>query len=418
MALAAICYPYIPGVQALSWLAVIVSGNLTFFAYERALSRRYPEPTIQIQRAFVRHVAPVHFLLAAAWGMAVLLFFNRVGPDRELACWALLNGVFYLPIARMALVPEILRRHIHTFLICSVGGLFFAASFLWAGDRPAAFWFAPVAIYQWWLARRLGKEIYRTQSEHYSLVFDLDAKNEVAREAVKTKDRFLAAATHDMRQPVTALGLYAEYLATYPETHVELAPKIGKASAAINSLFNSLFDLSNFDSGEVKLTLEPVSIADVIHGLYVAFEPLAAARGLELRVHVVDAVVQTDLMRLRRMIGNVLSNAIKYSQAGGKILLASRVHGGQVRVEVWDQGIGIPADQIQNVFKEFYRVDEGAKLAPDGMGIGLSLVTRLATALNTRLSIASVEGRGTRVTMTIGDVHPDTARPRMSLAMG
>ncbi len=221
-----------------------------------------------------------------------------------------------------------------------------------------------------------------------------------------------------MRQPVIALSLYAEYLESYPDSHVEVGPKITQATAAVNNLFNSLFDLAHFDTGEVKLTIEPVRIAEVIDGLAHVVGPVAKASGIELRVRVNDALLQTDSTRLRRMIANVLSNAVRYSKPGAKILLAARVRQDKLRVEVWDQGVGIAADKLPKVFSEFYRVDTSTALAPEGMGIGLSLVARLAEALNTKITIASVEGRGTRVTMEIGDVDPDPEKRRIDLALG
>jgi len=420
IAMAWVCLPAVPGEWVLLWLAVVVIGNLYRVAAESTFARQGRHATVQAQKDFVRRIGPVYIIIGAAWGCSVLLFLNRLGPEREFACWAILASILYVPLPRLALVPQLCRRQINPFFMSLLPSFILAACFVSPvpHSTPVAFWLYPVALPQWWLARRMGRDIGRTAAEHYGLMFDLAVQKEKAVEAVKTKHRFLAAATHDIRQPVTALGLYAEHLESFPETHVELAPKIGRASQAINSLFNSLFDLSNLDSGEVVLSVEPVAIADVIHSLEVAFEPLARARGIELHVRVADGTVRTDQTRLRRMIGNVLSNAIKYSEAGGKVLLAARVHGDQVRVEVWDQGIGIPAEQIDKVFQEFYRGEGGMRLAPDGMGIGLSLVTRLARALNTRLSIASVEGRGTRVTMSIGDVDPDPEKRRMSVAWG
>ncbi|MEJ7687394.1 MAG: HAMP domain-containing sensor histidine kinase [Variovorax sp.] len=234
-------------------------------------------------------------------------------------------------------------------------------------------------------------------------------KEQEARSAVATKDRFLAAASHDMRQPVMALSLYAEHLVAYPEMHLELAPKIATASLAVKHLFESLFDLANLDSGKVVLHVQPVNVAEVLIGLVVQFGPLAAAKNIELRVRGADATVQTDSVRLQRMIGNVLGNAIKYSPSGTKILLAVRAHAGRVRVEVWDQGYGIPQGDMDKVFQEFYRVDRADTPSIDGIGLGLSIVSRLSRVLNTQIAINSVVGRGTRFSLCVSDVAPQAA---------
>lgn len=417
LALASICLPVLPAEQVLLWASVLVVGNVVRFLAESNYARHLQGAPTAIQTEFMERITPIYLVLAAGWGLAALLIFGRLSALREFACWSIVAGMIYVPLPRLALIPRLCRLYTTTIFATAGLGMIYA---VWAPGTPnlTPLWFVPLAVGQWFLARRMTRDVYRTQSEHYGMVFDLAAQKNAALEAVQTKNRFLAAATHDMRQPVIALSLYAEYLEAYPESSDELAPKITRATAAVNNLFNSLFDLSNFDAGEIHLAITPVRISEVIEGLVSTAEANAKAAGIELRVRVTDAIVETDSMRMRRMIANVLSNAIKYSRPGSKVLLASRVHGGRLRVEIWDQGIGIPADKISNVFAEFYRGEAASELAPDGMGIGLPLVARMAEALNTKLKIASVEGQGTRVTMEIGNVHAELEKRPLDLACG
>lgn len=366
----------------------------------------------------MRHLAFLYAILGAIWGSAVLLFFDEGPAAGQFGCWIIAGAMLYVPLNRLSLVPMLLRSYTNTFLLTVLVCSIYSAWQMPDARSDLDVWILAFVLFQAWLIGRMSSDTHKSAEDQLGLQYDLEVQRSEALEAVKTKNRFLAAATHDMRQPVIALSFYAEYLEAYPESHVELAPKITRASNAVNTLFSSLFDLSKFDSGEIHLAVEPVKIAEVFAGLQATFEPLARAKGLELRVRVADALLHTDAARLKRMIGNVLSNAVKYSRPGRRVLLAARVQGSRLCVEVWDQGIGIPADQIDKVFAEFYRVDAARKLAPDGMGIGLSLVSRLAAALNTRLTIASVEGRGTRVTMEIGDVDPDPEKRRLDLALG
>ncbi|MDM0085104.1 HAMP domain-containing sensor histidine kinase [Variovorax sp. J31P179] len=416
--MASLCVRVIPLQQVMPWITVVAACYILRHLAETNFVRHLQDASTEVQLGFVRDIRPVYLVLAIGLGSSVLLFFDRLGDIGEFACWSILAGMMYVPTPRLALLPALGRVYTTAFFASALVCMLLVAAQDPSPSSHTAVWFLPLAILQWALTRRMTREIHRTQREHYGLVFDLAAQKREAVEAVQTKNRFLAAATHDIRQPAVALAIYAEHLEAYPDMHLELAPKIHRASQAVNGLFDSLFDLSKFDAGEVHLAIGPTRIADVIAALVSTADPLAREKGIELRVRVVDAMLQTDAARLQRMIGNVLANAIKYSHPGTKILLSARMRAGRVRVEVWDQGIGIPADQIQQVFSEFYRVDAATKLAPDGMGIGLSLVTRLAAALNTRLTIASVEGRGTRVSMEIRDVDPDPAKCRIAFDCG
>ena len=266
-----------------------------------------------------------------------------------------------------------------------------------------------ISVFYWWLLGHYGLGIHQNQTEQFGLQYDVQQKAREARAAVETKDRFLAAAAHDMRQPVMALSLYAEHLLAYPEMQPELAPKIAAASLAVKHMFESLFDLANLDSGQVILQVEKVRTAEVLDSLVVHFGPLAAAKGIELRVRGVAAVIRSDSVRLQRMIGNVLGNAIKYSPPGRRILLVARPHGDGVRVQVWDQGLGIPAGDIDRIFQEFYRVDRADAPTVDGMGLGLSIVARLSKVLNARIHVRSTVGRGTCFTIDLGDVDDGDA---------
>jgi signal transduction histidine kinase len=406
LAMTAVCLPVVPASDVLAWTSVVLLGDFVRLVAEMRFTHTLRDAPGAVQAEFLDGITPIYLVLAISWGCSPLLFVERMDELRAFACWLIVAAMMYVPQPRMALVPKLGRRFTSVFFVTALSCILYS-SWKSGAPREAFVWMMALCAGQWALTCRMTADMYRTQSEHYGLIYDLEAQKREALAAVQAKNRFLAAATHDMRQPVIALSLYAEYLEEYPETNLELAPKIKRASDAVNSLFNSLFDLSKLDAGDVPLSVVPVRICEILNNMFTTAEPVARAAGIELRLRVTDTLLQTDAMRLRRMIENVLSNAIKYSRPGGKILLAARVRHGKLHVEVWDQGIGIPAEKISQVFTEFYRGDAALKLAPDGMGIGLSLVARLAEALNTKITIASVEGRGTRVTMEIGDLDPE-----------
>ena len=249
-------------------------------------------------------------------------------------------------------------------------------------------------VLHWWLLLRAGRRIHETARNSFELLFhnhilinSLTQQRQAAVSAVAMKNRFLASAAHDMRQPVLALSLYADWLRNEPELVQEIAPKIVRATHAVNALFDSLFDLARIDSGQVRLHIERVDVAQLLHDLELQYRPVAEAKGLTFRVHVTPGTVLTDPIRVRRMIGNLLANAIKYTAEGG-VLLASRQTRDGLRVEVWDTGIGIAREHLRDVFLEFYKVADHAGTS-DGFGLGLAIVARLSHALGHPVSVRS-----------------------------
>jgi signal transduction histidine kinase len=411
LTMAALCWGSGSHLAVSAWLAV---GLLISAMRRRVVSlhaRKHQGASSESLNLFLARAAPVFILEAPFWGVSVLLFFARIPEANQFGCWLVLTLVVYGPITRLALVPFLLYWSMNGFFVVMLACVLYGV-FLGPMQGSLNYWFVGLTLLHWVVILGLGRAIHANQEEHFGLQYDLALRERQATEAVSTKNRFLAAATHDLRQPVSALALYADFLKENPETHAELAPKIAKATAAVSHLFDSLFDLSVLDSGKVQLSVEPVQIADVVRDLQLQYEPLAEAKNIRLRVRTWQATIQSDPVRLRRMVGNVLSNAIKYSPPGKKILLAARLQRGDVVVEVFDQGIGIPADQIEKVFEEFYRVNDAATPAADGVGLGLSLVARLAKALKSEVRLDSVAGRGTRCSIRLGDLRGGgTANP-------
>ncbi|MGJ7497112.1 sensor histidine kinase [Variovorax sp. RT4R15] len=400
---AAFCWRHVDPAPLLTWLVCGLGVQALRTRMESACLGRGAFTTLAAQRAFVKAMAPAYIVQGAIWGSSVLLFFDRIPVYDQFGCWLIVACVASAPLTSVSLVPTLLRCYTNTqFSVMMIALLLSVAA---RDDRQpiANHLFLALPIAHWWLLNWLGRSIYGSHKTQYALQFDLARKEEEARAAVDVKNRFLVAATHDIRQPVTALSLYAEHLVNHPEMHLELAPKIAATTTAINRLFDSLFDLSTLQSGELALHLQDVDLAEVLHDLHNQYEPLAHASGLELRLRAADATVRSDPVRLRRMIGNVIGNAIKYSPPGKKILLAARLRGGRLCVEVWDQGFGIAGNEIGKVFQDFYRIDRGTAQAIDGMGLGLSIVLGLAKLLNTRIAVDSVEGRGTRFTLKLAD---------------
>lgn len=224
------------------------------------------------------------------------------------------------------------------------------------------------------------------------MINSLTQQRQAALSAIATKNRLLASAVHDMRQPVLALSLYAGWLRNELEAVHEIAPKIVHATHAVNALFESFFDLARLDSDQIRLHIEQIDLTHLLRDLALQHRPAAEAKGLEFSVHSISGQVLSDSIQMRRMMGNLLGNAIKYTETGG-ILLAARRTQNAVRVEVWDTGIGIAPEHLRDVFLEFYKVPVHAGPS-DGLGLGLSIVARLSRALGHAVTVRSRRHRG------------------------
>jgi signal transduction histidine kinase len=173
----------------------------------------------------------------------------------------------------------------------------------------------------------------------------------------------------------------------------ELAPKIGESTKAVNALFDSLFDLARLDSGKIRLRVETLRLDKLLQDLELQYRPLAQAKGLRFRVHAVPGTVVSDPILLQRVVGNLIANAVKYTQRGG-VLVAARMGPGGARIEIWDTGLGIAPVHQREIFREFYKVPSHSG-TDDGFGLGLYIVARLTHILGHPLQLASRPGRGT-----------------------
>jgi two-component system, sensor histidine kinase len=223
--------------------------------------------------------------------------------------------------------------------------------------------------------------------------------------AEQSKARFLAAASHDLRQPAHALGLYMAALRAGPLApgQAEIAERMQGSLAALDRLFAALLDVSRMDAGAVVPQWDTVALAPLLRRLAEEWALQAENRGLRLALHVADpeALTVTDAVLLERVLRNLLGNAVKYTERGG-VLLACRTRSSadgsrHHRVEVWDSGPGIAPTEQERVFEEFYQAGgpSGSESARErGLGLGLAIVQRLARLLQLRVTLHSRPGRG------------------------
>lgn len=238
------------------------------------------------------------------------------------------------------------------------------------------------------------------------------AAKEEAETANRSKTRFLAAASHDLLQPLNAARLSLSALSDLspaPEAQV-IANQVERGLQTIEDLIKTLIDISKFDAGVIRPVIKPVRLYDLLTNIEDSFRPFAERKGLRIIARCRDLVVETDTVLLQRILQNLLSNAIRYTDHGG-VLIAARLRGEVCRIDVVDTGRGISDSEKMLVFEEFYRSGKDADdsgVGP-GLGLGLSIVQRMASALAHDISIHSRVGRGTRMSLTLplATTHPE-----------
>ena len=229
----------------------------------------------------------------------------------------------------------------------------------------------------------------------------------LAEEANLGKTRFLAAAGHDILQPLNAARLYCSaLLETVGRGKVgDAVGNIESSLESVESILGAVLDISRLDTGAMKPVDTVFKLDGLLRQIETDFQPMAAAKNLDLRIIPSTLAVHTDRNLFRRLVQNLVSNAIKYTRSG-RVLVGVRRRGELLEMQIWDTGIGIGADKLNTVFREFTRLEEGAREA-QGLGLGLSIVDRIARVLRLEIQIESHKGEGTRFSVILPSV--DTA---------
>jgi signal transduction histidine kinase/Na+/proline symporter len=224
-----------------------------------------------------------------------------------------------------------------------------------------------------------------------------------AEAANASKTRFLAAASHDLLQPLNAARLFTSALRQHPGLDSEaaqLAERIDASFRAAEDLLDALLDVSRLDAGSYRPEVAPFALADLFDSLRQQFAVVAEQRGLTLHVVPSSLSVRSDAQLLRRIVANFLSNALRYTRAGG-VVLGVRRAGEQVRIEVWDSGPGIANEQQARIFGEFQRLERPSPWGEKGLGLGLSICERLAGILGHQLGLHSKVGEGSCFSISV-----------------
>jgi signal transduction histidine kinase len=386
------------------WAAAAAAATALRYGILRTYRLRLAQDEGAALRAFMARHAWTWPLSAVAWGALMLVVYRKAPVEDQLLCMTILvaiavvavtssppslrslsaycNGLFASVLAAMGLELSLaLSLELRPGFPLEKDGLVAALEIL--GEM------ALVLVF-WMLARVFGRRMYRAQRNNLELQFDrrdlinsLADRKRAALEAEAVRSRFIASAAHELRYPVHALGLYAGWLAAEPEFAAQIARKIADSTRKIDELFESLFNLAGLDPASLEVQRQPVALAALVHELAADHAPLAREKRLRLRVRARAGQALSDPVLLKRLVGSLLSNALRNTHGGG-VLLAVRQRKGRWRIELWDTGAGIAHERQQTFFQGIPELG-----TEEGFGLELAAVYRLSQVLGHPVGMAT-----------------------------
>jgi signal transduction histidine kinase/ActR/RegA family two-component response regulator len=242
----------------------------------------------------------------------------------------------------------------------------------------------------------------RLQESYAGLESKVEERTRQLEAANQAKSRFVAAASHDLRQPLHALGLFVAQLhgRLRAAERSQIISRIEEALSAMNELFSALLDISKLDAGATTVNITVFPVAQLLAHAETTFAGAAREKKLSFRALPSDAWVRSDFILLEQIVFNLITNALRYTQSGG-VVVGCRKRGDQLRIEVWDSGIGIAPDQHDKIFGEFYRLGEPDRDRRAGLGLGLAIVDRLCRLLDHPIVVKSTVGKGSVFAVTV-----------------
>jgi signal transduction histidine kinase/CheY-like chemotaxis protein len=386
--------------MALTWVALMLGLVALrvglFIAYRRAA----PSPLRAPRWGFYLIVSA--FASGCLWGAAGVALTSLDSPEQfslimltlaGLGAAAVISYAAYLPVFHAYFLPSLLPfvvtavlGHTQIQLSMAIGCVMFVG---------AVSFFA-------FNQRNVLTQSLRLRFEKLDLVSELTVQKEAAERANTAKTRFLAAASHDLRQPLHAMGLLVAALKEKvrgADKH-RIVSQLGASTEALRDLLNALLDISRLDAGVVHPRLADCSVQDLFERLAHDYAAEAAEKKLTLRFVPTRAWVRCDPTLLERIVRNLVSNAIRYTDRGG-VVVGCRRCGELRRIEAWDSGVGIASKELNNIFHEFYQVGNPERDRSKGLGLGLAIAQRLARLLGHRIDVVSVPGKGSVFSLTV-----------------
>ena len=402
----------------LAWAAVAYTMVFFQFGLSKAFFRK--SPTTEHAERWGRYYTYHSVVDGFVWGSACVLFFVSDSAVLQVFLFTCVVGIATSAIIHCSYWIESYYAFIIPLLSLSGLRLYWEGGSAYQGLAGLTM-LLMVLVLQ--MAHESKKSVYsaiRLRFENLDLIEKLNAEKEKAEIASRDKTRFLASASHDLRQPVHALTLFAD--AIKPELATDkskaLLGNMERSIEAINQLLGSLLDISRLDANIVKVNLEHFILSPLLVQLDAEYAPQAQAKGLAWRIAYPEIIAYSDKALLETMLRNLISNAIRYTR-NGYVEVKCTQQGEDIYLDIIDSGIGIAEHQQKKVFREFYQVENFERDRSKGLGLGLAIVERVATLLNHKIMLNSVFGKGSRFTIVLsaGDERLITAPAAVSVML-
>ncbi|MDK3022080.1 hybrid sensor histidine kinase/response regulator [Cupriavidus taiwanensis] len=410
---------------ALPWAgAMVLVCAVAYFGRLRLPARLSEAGAARYARGMTAMLA----LIGALWGLVAWLYLDVRMPAVVICILSLIAG---MSAAALAVFSACLPVAIG-FFVPAIVPVWIA--FLATGDIEYLPMFLATPLYLGVLlvfARNyahVARQSIALRFENVELIAQLreqtaraEAAQHAAEEASRAKSVFLASASHDLRQPLHAMGLFLVSLGRtwLDDRQRQLLAHIEASSGAAREMLNSLLDFSKLEAGVITPRARAFRLQPLLHKLENEFAPQAEARGLVYRTRDTTVTIHGDPTLVELVLRNLIANAIRYTQRGG-VLVACRRRGARAAIEVWDTGIGIPAAQHRDIFREFHQLGNPERDQRKGLGLGLAIVEGLARTMQTRVTLASRPGRGSVFRFSMPqtcEAPEDLARPPSARAL-
>ena len=405
-------WAHVPHPVLLAWAAVILMLSVLRLLHYLRYRRQALPSDAQVLR-WSRSWRVLLHGQGLAWTAGIWLLYGHGGHLQLLTMIVVTFSYCLAVIHLLAPVPRDLAAFLSLVLLSLVANIGFDSSLPYRGELASTLG----VLYLVTLV--LGRTYHRTlrdamvlkvRTERLSQQLRTEkqlaeASRHAAVAASLAKTQFFAAASHDLRQPLHALGLFAEALRqrTHDPEAARLINSINESVDALEGLFGELLDITRIDSGAVDVNRKPVPVRELFARVRLQFEPVAFEKGLMLSFRGEQSVLQTDPVIIERILRNLVSNALRYTENGG-VLVACRSRGGQVLLQVWDSGMGISPDALPHIFDDFFQVQGQRALEGHhrkGLGLGLAIVKRLSELLQTEVTVRSRVGHGSVFELTL-----------------
>jgi signal transduction histidine kinase len=410
-----------PLVLVAVWVVLIFSTNYwmrSLIATYAALLEVKPNPFVGTTHmaSVVQSYKQAWLLNCMVWGGLSFISQIWLSDVPRFICIAVLNALMLLSIT---------RTHVNTRLMHGVSAILIVSQLTSAivrfvildDNAESVYRLSAHAIYlflMWYLLWVVGNRfnlihMQRLDSEYAKLQLietlnqnktQLHLEQQALTASNKLVQQFYSGAAHDLRQPVYAMQLYTSMLSDDPSLNKVLLPKITQSCDSINDMFNTLFDYQQTHMNDTELVEKDICIQEVLKSLALHFQPIATGKGLQIRFKPISGTITMVPLYLTRILSNLISNALRYTNTGGVLVAVRKTHEG-IHFEIWDTGIGIDDSKLKHIFNEFYKVNK-VDVANDGLGLGLAIAKQLSMRVDqTDISVKSRPGRGSVFMFTV-----------------